>query len=330
MLGEPKQNSPAAKFRRLCAFPGKFIAAFLGARCSLHAAGLTYFSLLSLVPILCLSFLLAKSCGLGDIAREQVDRGLGAYIEQVENSQNDLIFAGGMSAEAHKERTEAAKALASQARRISDQLLDRAAKFDSSTLGWIGLGTLAWMVICTFGMIETSMNEIWNVKESRPLWRRCVLYLLVSLIAPVLSALALSMPILAAVRKVLEAAAGWIPYSKWFMDLLALILCSKFVSLLVTFVFASLAFGFFYKFMPYCRVKTKWALVSGCAIAFTFALWLKICITAQIGVANNSVLYGSFAFVPIVLVWIYMSWQIILAGSVLSCQLQSTFSPSQV
>ena len=50
---------------------------------------------------------------------------------------------------------------------------------------------------------------------------------------------------------------------------------------------------------------------------------------AQVGVANSSALYGSFAFLPIVLAWLYISWQIILMGSVLSCQLQTAFSPKE-
>lgn len=302
---------------------------FLDARCGLHAAGLTYFTLLSLVPILCLSLLLAKMCGVGDIARTQINKGLDAYITQIETAQDDFGASTAIPAAMLEERREAAKALASQAREVSNSLFDRAAKFDASTLGWIGIAMLAWTVISTFGMVETSMNEIWGVKASRPLWKRCVLYLLVTVIAPILVALALSMPVLGAVKAILEGAAGYIPYSRRFMDLLVAVLFSKTVSYLVTLCFAALAFGFFYKFMPFCRVQTKWALASGGVIALVFGLWLKICIIAQVGVANSSALYGSFAFLPIVLAWLYISWQIVLAGSALSCQLQSTFSSSQ-
>lgn len=331
MRGAPKANSHAAEGWRgkAKALLRGIVGNFLDARCSLHAAGLTYFTLLSLVPILCLSFLLAKACGVGDIARTQINRSLDAYITQVENSQEGVVIPGGVSAEEMKERTAAAKALATQARRISNHLLDRAAQFDTSTLGWVGLATLSWMVICTFGMVETSMNEIWRVKASRPLWKRCVLYLLITIVAPILAALALSMPLLNAIKGLLECTAGYIPYSKWFMDMLVAVLFSKTLSIVVTFCFAALSFGFFYKYMPFCRVRAKWAMVAGAVIALVFGLWFKICIIAQVGVANSSVLYGSFAFLPIVLAWLYISWQIVLAGSVLSCQLQSIFSSSE-
>lgn len=301
------------------------VKSFLDARCGLHAAGLTYFSLLTFVPVLCLSLLLAKVCGVGDVARTEINQRLDAYITQIETAHDDPDIVAHTPPEKLKERKEAAKALASQARDISNQLFDRAAQFDASTLGWIGLAMLAWTVISTFGMVETSMNEIWQVKKSRPLWKRCVLYLLVTIVAPILAALALSMPVLNVVKSVLEGAAGYIPYSKWFMDLLVAILFSKLVSYLITFVFASMAFGFFYRFMPFCKVETRWSLISGAVIAVAFSLWLRVCIVAQVGVANSSALYGSFAFFPILLAWIYISWQIILLGSVLSCQLQLVF-----
>lgn len=302
---------------------------FFDSRCGLHAAGLTYFSLLSFVPILCLSLLLAKACGVGDIARNEINKRLDAYITQIETMHDDPSVVATMSEPRRREKRDSAKAIATQAREVSNHLFDRAAQFDASTLGWIGLAMLAWTVVSTFGMVETSMNEIWRVKAMRPLWKRCLLYLLVTLVAPVLTALALSMPVLSVVKSVLDAASGYIPYSKWFMDLLTAVLFSRFISILVTFAFASLGLGFFYKFMPYCRVKAVWALISGALTAFVFALWLRACIIAQIGVANSSALYGSFAFFPILLAWIYISWQIILFGSVLSCQLQGAFSASE-
>ena len=42
---------------------------------------------------------------------------------------------------------------------------------------------------------------------------------------------------------------------------------------------------------------------------------MKICAVAQVGIAKSSALYGSFAFLPIVLAWLYMSWQIVLLGA---------------
>ena len=54
---------------------------------------------------------------------------------------------------------------------------------------------------------------------------------------------------------------------------------------------------------------------GGLITAVLFAAWVKVCAIAQVGIAKSSMLYGSFAFVPIILAWSYMSWQIILLGA---------------
>ena len=91
---------------------------FLDARCSLHAAGLTYFALLSFMPVLCLSLLLAKVCGVGDVARDQINTRLDAYITQIETAHDDPSVVAHMPPEKLKEKKEAAKAIASQARSL--------------------------------------------------------------------------------------------------------------------------------------------------------------------------------------------------------------------
>ena len=67
--------------------------------------------------------------------------------------------------------------------------------------------------------------------------------------------------------------------------------------------------------MPNCRVQFRAAVYGGMITAFFFGAWVKICAVAQIGIAKSSTLYGSLAFLPIVLAWMYMSWQIILLGA---------------
>ena len=67
--------------------------------------------------------------------------------------------------------------------------------------------------------------------------------------------------------------------------------------------------------MPYCRVSFRHAWYGGILTGVLFGAVLKLCAVAQVGIAKSSALYGSFAFLPIVLAWFYMSWQVVLLGA---------------
>ena len=82
--------------------------------------------------------------------------------------------------------------------------------------------------------------------------------------------------------------------------------------------FSSLSLAFLYWFLPNTRVAFKSAWKGGAVAAFLLWGWMKLCTVAQIGIAKSSMLYGSFALLPIILAWMYMSWQIMLFGAVLA------------
>ena len=67
--------------------------------------------------------------------------------------------------------------------------------------------------------------------------------------------------------------------------------------------------------MPNCRVSFRHALWGGAVTAVLFGGWMKLCAIAQVGITKSSALYGSFAFMPIILTWNYISWQIVLLGA---------------
>ena len=87
--------------------------------------------------------------------------------------------------------------------------------------------------------------------------------------------------------------------------------------------FATLVFAFLFKVMPNCRVNGRASMRAGLVTAVFFGAWMKICAVAQVGIAKTSALYGSFAFLPIVLAWLFMSWQIVLLG----CCMARAWSP---
>ncbi|MBQ4471336.1 MAG: YihY/virulence factor BrkB family protein, partial [Kiritimatiellae bacterium] len=187
--------------------------------------------------------------------------------------------------------------------------------FNIGTLGWIGFMFLLWTVISSLGMVEVSFNHIWNVNKPRPIWKRAYMYLFISIIVPVLVALAMSLPILGIVKNVIVAVLGSSWLTKWVGDGLIWLIDSSFVRLGFAFCMASLNFAFLFYMMPNCKVPFKPAFLGGLVTAILYGGWMKVCAIAQVGIAKSSALYGSFAIFPIVLAWMYMSWEIILLGA---------------
>lgn len=291
------------------------VGSFLDTHCSMHAAGLTYFSMLAMVPILCILLLAAKACNIDDLVRRHINERIDAMIVNIEQSQDDeLAQVTATDEETRCARREVAQDLGRQARQLSDALFARIDRFDVGTLGWIGFVFLLWTVISSIGMVEVSFNEIWEVPKPRAIWKRALIYLSVVIILPVIGALAMSLPILNIVKNVILATLGATWLTEWVSAGLIWFLDSTLFRVVIALTFATLDFAFLFSTLPNCRVDFKDAAKGGMITAVLFGAWMKICAVAQVGVARSSALYGSFAFLPIVLAWLYMSWQIVLLG----------------
>ena len=297
----------------------RLLKAFLDGDCPMHAAGLTYYVLLSVVPILCCILVAAKTCHIDSFARDQINGKIDALIVNIEKGQDDvLVTALPVFDEKEREKKRiAAEEFARTARQISNQLFERIEQFDISTFGWIGFGFLLWTVISTLASVETSFNGIFGVAQPRPIWKRAYMYLLIIIVLPLLATVAMSLPILRVVKDILVATLGATWLTKWVSDGLIWILDSWVFSLCFTLLSSTGAFAFVFWVMPNCRVPFRHAAWGGLVTSVLFGGWLKVCAIAQVGIAKFSALYGSFAFLPIVLAWIYMSWQIVLFGATL-------------
>ena len=289
---------------------------FVDNHCSLHAAGLTYFSMLALIPVLCCIIVFAKVARVDRFAREQLNAQIDSFITEVEKGPDSgLAKLTPQDEEMAKKKKIAAEEFGRQARQFSDQLFSRIAKFDVRKMGWIGFGLLLWTIISSLGQVEICLNEIWNVPKPRPVWKRIYLYLFVATVMPVFATLAMSMPILNVVKNVIVATMGATWLTKWVSDGLVWFIDFWAFRLLISVGFASLAFGYFFWVLPNCRVRWRHAWFGGLITAVLFGAVMKLCAIAQVGIAKSSALYGSFAFLPIVLAWFYMSWQVVLLGA---------------
>lgn len=293
------------------------ILGFLRNNCPIHAAGLTYFAILGVVPVLCCMLVTAKVCGVDHYARAKINEHIDAMISNIESGAADdtLALLAPKSEEEKEKKRIAAEEFAREARLVFNEMFERISQFDVRTFGWIGFGLLIWTVISTLASVETSFNGVFGVAKNRPIWKRLYMYPLLIIVLPVFATVAMSLPILGVVKNAIVATVGATWLTKWVSDGIVWFIDSIAFRLTFTFAAASLTFGFFLWVMPNCKVNFRHALYGGAITAVLFGGWMKLCAIAQVGIAKSSALYGSFALMPILLTWNYISWQIILLGA---------------
>ncbi len=174
----------------------------------------------------------------------------------------------------------------------------------------IGIVLLLWTLINLMSDIENTFNDLWNV-PNRKLTRRITDYLAMFILMPILLLLSNGMSIFA--TTLLDK----IPYISSLAQHIMQV--SSYV----------LSWGFFalaYKLLPNAKVKYKHAIISGiiCGTAFNIFQWIYL--SGQIWVSKYNAIYGSFAFLPLLLLWLQFSWLICLIGVVLSYSSQNVFN----
>ena len=292
------------------------IAGFAGSRCPMQAAALTYFSILALEPLLCVVLVFAKAVGVDDFARKSVNGYLDSLIVNIEQGQNDeLLSKLPFGGEDREKKRIAAEVFASEARSVSNSLFTRIENFDVGTFGWIGFLLLLWTVVSSVGMVETCFNEVWKVPQNRPPLKRALVHPTVALLLPMAATLAASPQLLNFAKHILDSTLGAAWVTKWLGEWLVALIDWRFFRMAFSLALSSLVFAVFFKVMPNRIVSFRHSVYGGILSALLFVGWLKVCAIAQVGIANSSALYGSFAFFPIVLAWIFVSWEIVLLGA---------------
>jgi membrane protein len=236
-----------------------------------HAASLTFTSVLSLVPMLALTFALAKGFGVQDILQPLL-------LEQTVGKISDDII---------------------------PELIAYVNNTDVKALGSIGLLFIIITSISVLGTVENSFNKIWQVDVARTLFRKFSDYLSVLTVGPVLLVatigLTTSLASNTVTQKLLE-----IGLFAGFMKLFLLSL---------PWFFCIGALTFLYLFLPNTKVNFFPALFAGCIAGVSWQFSQFAYIHFQIGIARFNAIYGTFATVPIFLLWIYISWIIVLIGA---------------
>ena len=179
----------------------------------------------------------------------------------------------------------------------------------ASRLGAAGVAALLVSALALVFTIDRTLNAIWRVRKRRPLAHSMLLYWSAITLGPLVmgASLVVMSQFVAASRGVVPDLVGNL---RWFFSLLEFFLLAWAVSAL-------------YRFVPYTQVRWRHALVGGIWVAAATEIARKLLAYYFGQMPTYSVVYGAFATVPILLVWIYLAWSIVLIGAVLVANLPS-------
>lgn len=244
----------------------------------LRASALTFYTLLSIVPIVAIAFGVAKGFGFDERLEAEIIK----------------TFAGQET--------------------IMNYVLQLARGFLSETsgvfIGVIGLIVLFWSVIQVLSHIEKSFNHIWQIRKSRPWIRKLADYISFMIFGPVFLILASSFTVYATtLLNDISRDSGMV---KSITPIIFFLL--QFAPYLFLWIF----FTFLYMVMPNTRVRLKSALVAGVMAGTMFQVTQYLYIHFQVGVTKYSALYGSFAAFPLFIIWMQVSWLVVLLGAELA------------
>jgi membrane protein len=179
----------------------------------------------------------------------------------------------------------------------------------ASKLGVAGVAVLLTTALALVFTIDRTLNAIWRVRKPRPFGQRVLVYWAAITLGPLLlgASLTLTSYAITASRSVVGAMPGGMQF---LLDAIQFLLMAAGMAAL-------------YHYVPNTRVRWGHAWAGGLFVSAGFELAKKLLTFYLSKVPTYSVVYGAFATVPILLVWIYMAWVMVLLGAVITAYLPS-------
>ena len=247
-------------------------------KCHLRASALTFFSMLAVVPIMAMFFGIARGFGF----EKALERQLLVELKGQEEIVSWII-------------------------NFAHALLENT---KSGLLAGIGIIILFCTVILVLGNIENSFNDIWGIKKSRTVGRKITDYLSIVLICPVL--LITSSTVTVLITSQVETLVKYF----LFVDMNS---PAMFYALgLLPYCILWFLFTFMYVFMPNGKVNFISGALAGITAGTIYQIFQGFYINLQFYVANYNAIYGSFAALPLFMIWLQVSWLIVLFGAEIS------------
>ena len=251
------------------------VRGFRANKCALSASALTFYSMLSIVPVVAMAFGIAKGFGFQNLLETQ----LMEKFQGQEEVMNRVV-------------------------EFSQKLLENT---KGGIIAGIGVILLLWTVIKLLSQIERSFNVIWEVDTPRTYGRKFSDYLSIMLVSPILFILSSSATVFITTQ--VTAITQKVELIGMFSPVIFLML--KFIPYALIWVL----FVFMYILMPNTKVNFSSGLIAGVIAGTIYQVAQWAYITFQVGVAKYNAIYGSFAALPLFLIWIQLSWLIVLFGA---------------
>ena len=252
----------------------------------LRASALTFFTLLSIVPVLAMAFGIGKGFGLEKELEKQL-------LENFSSHEEVLL----------------------QSLEFARSLLENT---KGGMIAGIGLLFLFYAVMQLLNNIEASFNDIWYITKQRSFTRKLTDYVAIILISPILIIVADGLTIF--MSNQIEDLTKTVSLLGLFKSVIFPLLR------LAPFIAIWILFTLIYLIMPNTTVKFKSAFIAGILAGSTFQIMQWLLIRFQINVSEYNAIYGSFAAIPLFLGWLQISWLIVLYGSEISYAIQNVNS----
>ena len=240
-----------------------------------QAASLTYYTLLSVVPIVAMAFAVAKGFGFQESLEQELTNVLSGHQEVID-----------------------------QVMTFANRMLENT---QGGVLAGVGVMVLLWSVMQLLISIENSFNDIWQVASARPWIRKITEYFSIMLLAPILLILSSSITVLVTTE------VQNLILSVSFLEAIGPLV--MFLFKLIPYTLIWLTFTFVYMVMPNTKVNFQSALIAGVIAGTAFQMVEWAYIEFQVGVSKYNAIYGSFAALPLFLIWVNISWLITLIGA---------------
>jgi membrane protein len=248
---------------------------------TMRAMGLVYTTLLSIVPLIALSFSVLKGLGY----HRDLEPVLYSFLEPLGEKASDLTF----------------------------QVMQFVDNVRSGVLGSIGLIFLLYTVISMVQKVEESFNFVWRVEQPRSLGRRFSEYLSVIVLGPTVLVGAFAVMAAVSSSAIVQTLSHYEPFG------MILLMLGK----ITPYLLVMGVFTFLYGFIPNTKVKVRAALIGGTSAGLAWTASGIILTSFFSAGGGTMVIYAGFAIVIIALIWLHVSWLILLLGVQLAFYVQN-------